>query len=278
MKSPDKTPPKIVTLTVEDAVALLESNTLNRPLNDQHVKRIARQIMDGKWRFNGDTIKISRKRSILDGQHRLWAIIEAKTPVQTIVVYDIEEEAFATIDTIRKPRSGSDILTLIGAKNNRSTISVGLQWLIRWQRKTLEEYRAPQNRLENSDIEEAFKNNPGIARAAEVASRLRGVANPGLLCFFYFILTNRNPDLAERFIHTMANPAGAGINDPFFRLRSYFMSRDRKDHLVSIALMIKASNAAYEDREVKLLTWKNQGSSAEPFPKLNVGHSDVNHR
>jgi hypothetical protein len=264
-----------VTITPEDASQLLEANSNNRPLNEQHVKRIARQILEGKWRFNGDTIKISSTNDILDGQHRLWAIMEAKIPVETIVVRGIEPDAFSTIDTIRKSRSGSDVLALVGVSHHRSAISTGLQWLIRWQRKTLENYRAPQNRLENSDIELAFKDNPGIARAAERSTRLRSVFNPGLLTFFYFVLTNRNPDLAERLMYTLENPSGIGMDDPFFRLRAYFLNpNSRKDTLVSIALMIKAANAAHKKKDVKVLNWRNQGTFAEPFPTLDVGQYD----
>ena len=72
MKSPSKdNAPKIVKIGPEDAMQMLEMNGTNRPLNDQHVKRIARQIADGKWKFNGDTIKLSVSNDILDGQHRL---------------------------------------------------------------------------------------------------------------------------------------------------------------------------------------------------------------
>lgn len=272
MHGPNKNQPKVVTLTVEDATEMLECNKSNRPLNEQHVRRIARQITSGKWRFNGDTIKISSSNDILDGQHRLWAVIEAKMSIETIVVRGIEPDAFATIDTMRKPRSGSDLLALMGATGPRSTISVGLQWLVRYQRKVLENYKAPVNRLENSDIEEAYRNNPGMARAAERTSKLRAVTNPGILAFFYYILSNRNPDLAERMIHTLENPSGVGINDPFFRLRSYFMgAMVRRDPVVAIALMIKAANAAHEGKEIKMLSWRNQGSTPEPFPTLNVG-------
>jgi hypothetical protein len=93
------------------------------------------------------------------------------------------------------------------------------------------------------------------------------------------VLTNRNPDLAERMIHTLENPSGVGINDAFFRLRAYFMSdKARKDPVVSIALMVKSANAAFEGREIKNLTWRNQGAMAEPFPTLNVAQVDLTHR
>lgn len=259
------------------AVRLLEHNTLNRPLNDQHVKRIAGQIINGKWKFNGDTIKLSDDGGILDGQHRLWAVVESKVSVETIIVRGIEREAFATIDTLRKPRNGSDVLALNGATRYRAQMSAAIQWLIRWQRGVLESYQAPINRIENSDIELTYENNPGIERAIERVMGLRGLANPSVVGFFYYILTNRNPEIAERMVFTLENPAGVSITDPFFRLRMYFSSdhMKRKDPIVTIALMVKAANAAYFGREIKALAWRNQGTAPEAFPKLEVGSANT---
>lgn len=261
-----------VTLTPELATSLLEHNNLNRPLNDQHVQRIARQIEEGKWKFNGDTIKVADSGDVLDGQHRLWAVIEAKKPIETILVRGIERDAFATIDTLRKPRSGSDVLALNGATHYRPATAAALQWLIRWNRRCLEEWKAPQNRVENADIEQAFAENPGIVRAVERASKLRRIANPGIMGFFYYVLANRNIDIAERMMHTLENPAGVGVTDPFFLLRSYFLSDHQKQKLplVSIALCIKAANAASRGDKLRTLTWRYQGKAAESFPVLSV--------
>lgn len=264
-----------VLLTPEMATQLLEYNTLNRPLNEQHVKRLTNQILKGKWKYNGDSIKVSDTNQILDGQHRLWAVVEAKTPVETVIVRGIEREAFATIDALRKPRNGADVLALNGATHHRAYTSAALQWLIRWQRKCLETYKAPVNRIENSDIEESYANNPGVERAIGRVIKLRGLANPSLMGFFYYVLANRSPELAERMVSTMENPAGVSMNDPFFRLRMYFASDHlkRKDPVVTIALMVKASNAAYHNREVKALAWRNQGQKPEEFPTLEVASS-----
>ena len=271
------TNPKVVLLTPEEATRLLEYNTLNRPLSDRHVKRIANQILSGKWRFNGDTIKISEDNQVLDGQHRLWAIVEAKIAVQTIVVRNIAREAFATIDTLRKPRSGADVLALNGVTRHSGMMTTAFQWLLRWQRGTIEAFRAPVNRIENSDIEMAYSENPGMARAVERCTKLRGVASPGLVGFFYYILTNRDPELAERMVHTLENPAGIPITDPFFRLRMYFTSDyiKHKDPVVTIALMVKAANAAFHNKDIRALNWISQGPRPEPFPKLEVTSSNT---
>lgn len=274
-KLPRKIAKKIetATLTPERAMELLEFNKLNRPLRQQHVQRIASQIVEGKWKFNGDTIKVAESGDILDGQHRLWAIVEAKKPVDTILVYGIERDAFATIDTIRTTRSASDVVALNGATRHRALIGSALQWLIRWQRKCVMNYKAPEHRVENSDVEVAFANNPMMVKAIERANGLRGIGNPAIIGFFFYVLTNRNPELAERMMTTLENPAGVALSDPYFRLRAYFTNdhHKRKEPIVTIALMIKAANAAHRGAKLGALNWKNQGTRCEEFPTLEVG-------
>lgn len=269
--SPTEVGERII-LTPERAVELLEHNTLNRPLSDTHVHRIVRQILDGKWRFNGDTIKVADTGDVLDGQHRLWAIVEAKKPVETLVVYGIARDAFSTIDTIRRSRSGGDTLALNGATRHRNIIASALQWLLRWQRGVLEEFQSPQNKIENSDIEEAWAAHPMIVNAVERAMKLRSLANPSVLGFVYYVVANRNEELAERMMATLENPAAIPVADPFYKLREYFLADHykRKEPLYTIALAFKAANAAHHGRQIERLKWVNQGSSAEPFPTLNV--------
>lgn len=254
------------------ATKLLERNKLNRPLSQVHVNRIAKQIESGKWCINGDTIKIAVTEDVLDGQHRLWAVIEANKAIETYIVYGIERDAFSTIDTLRRPRSGGDVLALAGAERYRTTTSSALIWLIRYQRKCLESFRDPTNKVENSDIETTFAENPGIVRAVERAVSLKGVMTPSVLAFVYYIIVNRNRELAERMIETLSHPSAVDMDDPFFRLRSWLTAvrYSTRDPLMMIALSIKAANAAAKKTKVKLLRWQNQGDRPEEFPRLEV--------
>lgn len=273
-----KVPPRddrelsIITLTPEHATKLLEHNKSNRPCSDSHVKRLAAQINEGKWRFNGDTIKITNDGEVMDGQHRLWAVIVTDTPIETVVVNGVEREAFSTIDTLRKPRSGGDVIALAGEGRYRNIIAAALAWLLRWQRKVMIEYRQPQNRIENSDIELAYESHPGIRQAVERARTLRSLVNQPILAFLYYALANRNEQLAERMIETLIDPAGVAITDPFYKLRAYLTTdhHKQKDPVMVIAIAIKAINAAHKGERINLLSWKNQGSKPEEFPVLKV--------
>jgi hypothetical protein len=261
-----------ILLTPEFATQLLEHNASNRPLSDAHVGRIARQIIDGKWKYNGDTIKISTEQEVLDGQHRLWAVIEAQIPIDTVIVYGIERDAFSTIDTVRRLRTGGDTIALNGVRNYRNQIAGALGWLIRWQNGVLETYKVAENKVENSDIETAFEHHPGIQRAAEAAMKLRTVANPSVLAFAYYVMSSRNQEIADQLLDVLRDPTATNLSHPFFRLRNYFVldRTKQKDPVVSIALIFKAANLVKQGRQVTNLQWRSQGASPEAYPILQI--------
>jgi len=269
---PKKANLSVRTITPEDATKLLEHNRVNRPLRQGHVDRISRLIQDGAWRFNGDTIKIADTGDVLDGQHRLWAVIDANCSIETIVVQGIAKEAFSTIDTIRQSRTGADVLALKGISRYRTVMSSGLAWLLRFNRSVIVEWKLPKNKIENSDIEGMAEENPDFVKAVGRVMCLRGLTNPSIFSFLYFVISNRNYELAERMINTLENPEGVAISDPFYRLRSYLTSdhHKRKDPLMTIALTIKAINFANEGKKIQTLSWRAQGKNAEPYPTISV--------
>lgn len=263
---------EVITITPAMAAEMLEKNTYNRPISDQHVDRIARQIKAGKWRFNGDTIKISITEDVMDGQHRLWGCFKADMSIETVIVRGIEKEAFSTIDTIRKSRSGADVIALMGEKRYGRYSAAALAWMLRWQRGVIEKYKVPANKIENSDIEEMFAMHPGIMRAVERCLILKGLGQTAIVIFLYYVIAAKEPELADRMVNTLHDPTGVGMNDPFFRLSSYFRLTGGKSRepVMTIALCIKAINAAHAKRPMQGLAWRSQGKSPEPFPKLEV--------
>ena len=272
IKHNDKLDVEELTITSEMAVVMLEANKHNRPLNDQHVKRLCRQIQEGKWIVNGDAIKFADTGDVLDGQHRLWAVIYAKMPIRTLVVRGIPNKAFATIDTLRKTRSAADMLYLRGMTKYRQVAAGGLSWMIRYERGVIEEWHAPQNRIENSDIEKAFEHHSAIAHAAERASQLKYVHTPSMLCFLYYVIAQQSDAVANRMMDTLNDATSATQDDPFFLLRAYMIARQKKpkDPVMTIALAFKAANAIARRRKLQALLWRRQGAVPEPFPLLEL--------
>jgi hypothetical protein len=261
-----------VTITPEMAVDYLEANKHNRPLSDLHVGRLTRQITEGKWIFNGDAIKFSASGDVLDGQHRLWAIIYAKIAVRTLVVRGIDDKAFATIDTLRKARTAADMLYLRGMAKYRNVAAGALQWLVRYEKGNIEEWKKHENRVENADVEKIFAETPQIVHAAERGAQLRSIYNASVLAFLFHVMSQQNEAIAARMMATLNNATKAAQDDPFFLLRTYMTDRNKqpRDPLEAIALAFKAANAVHRHRKLQALLWRRQGVVPEPFPLLEL--------
>lgn len=255
------------------AARILEGNENNRPLSDTHAKRISRQMSNGLWKINGETIKIGATGDVLDGQHRLWAVIYAKVSIWLIVLFGVQPDAFSTIDTIRKTRTGSDVLAINGLSHHRVATSTALGYLIHYQRGTLLNSRATENKVENAMVEEAFKAHPEMVRAVTfVQEKLRRVFSPAIVGFIYYLLSSHDEELAKRMVDSLEDPSKLALTDPFYKLREVLLSRRmderRQDPLMVIALYIKAVNAARSGKQVEKLSWRATGERPEAFPQF----------
>ena len=120
---------KLETITPERAQALLATNTTNRKFKQKHAANLAREIQSGRWMVNGDSIKISTDNILLDGQHRLAAIIISNKPIPTMVTYGLNPQVFGTIDTAAVKRNNADLIGLAGYANSaRLAAGVSLLW------------------------------------------------------------------------------------------------------------------------------------------------------
>lgn len=103
---------EVITITPEMAKNWLQKNTNNRKVRRDHVMRIAKAIVASKWKMTGDPIRFSTER-LIDGQHRLLAIVEAGVPVSSVVMFDVPDEAFDYIDQNNK-RTTADVIASHG--------------------------------------------------------------------------------------------------------------------------------------------------------------------
>lgn len=77
-------------------------NTHNRRLDPSRTRAMARDQQDGNWYFIGDAIRFAEWRGqqvMIDGQHRLAAIVQSGEPQMYIVVRGLSIEAQEAVDT-----------------------------------------------------------------------------------------------------------------------------------------------------------------------------------
>lgn len=98
-------------ITPAMAEQMLKHNKSNRTLRKNKVHSYALQMQAGFWAADSnDAILISTDGELLNGQHRLNAVIEAGIPVKMAVRYGVDKSIFKVLDQ-GAARSASDLYT-----------------------------------------------------------------------------------------------------------------------------------------------------------------------
>lgn len=98
-----------IMMTPEHAEKLLSGNYNNRSLRHGWANEIAKMIENGEWNLTHQAIAISTTGQLIDGQHRLTAIVKAKKAVPIILAEQCDPASFISIDKGIK-RSTADSL------------------------------------------------------------------------------------------------------------------------------------------------------------------------
>jgi hypothetical protein len=267
-----------LTLTPKRAKELIDRSArlkfTQRSLSKAEVERYAQMMRVGDWKFNGDTIKISKRGAVIDGQHRLAAIVLADVPVRTAIAWDVPEETFDTIDR-GKIRSFREILGIQG-EGSPQNLSTALMWL------HLYEYRNMHKRYKRTaqDVMHCLERNPKLRQSVDFARNLSGtICSKGLIAFAHYIFRHTAKlSEVEEFFRRLSDGVMLKKGDPILVLRNRLidnkhrrLGRGKLRAVDILALMFKAWRHHLADEKIERLLWK-QGKygpkGKEDFPYL----------
>ena len=89
---------KVVKVTPELAKLFLSKNSVNREVRNNNVRFFCNEIRTGSFKTTHQGIALSKEGLLLDGQHRLLAIIETNTPVEMLVTENLDSSTFHAMD------------------------------------------------------------------------------------------------------------------------------------------------------------------------------------
>lgn len=78
-------------ITPDMAQAMLSNNPRNRRINEKRVSMLVHDIQNGQWTDSPTPISFNEKGELLDGQHRLMAILKSNRTMQMYVAYDVPD-------------------------------------------------------------------------------------------------------------------------------------------------------------------------------------------
>ena len=74
------------------------ANSRNRPISQAVVERYCRDMRASRWRLTHQGIAFDPNGVLLDGQHRLWAVVCADVSVEMHVWFNVSPESLMVID------------------------------------------------------------------------------------------------------------------------------------------------------------------------------------
>lgn len=227
-----------------EAQALLKINTLNRPLSETTIRRYVQDMIAGAWQENAATIVISRTNRLLDGQHRLHAIVRSGATLRMLVSYDVDDDAFHTIDN-GKTRSAADVLSLAGVANAKAMSTSGKLILNYVSGAAL---TTAQGRVALVEFVEA---NPQVADVIDKVAKRTKIRFPKSALGAVLALANSKglySDKIDEFLEAIETGAGLEKGDPRLTLREWegqerARSRNKVDPYAAFGATARAWNA-----------------------------------
>lgn len=220
---------KVQSITPKKAAEYLEVNTANRPLSRSTVKAFAEAMARGDWMVTHQGIAFSSAGTLVDGQHRLAAVVEADIPVEMTVFTDVNDETFDVLDT-GKRRNASDVLALEGEKSvTMLAAMVRTVWL--YENRPDLTWSGGSAAVTNHQIVSTLADHPGLRDFIVVGDQLAaaiGMIKSAAGAASYLIAqTNPKADLNAWF-EGVTEGAGLPKGDARLMLRRVMFNMTRK--------------------------------------------------
>ena len=130
---------KEVNVTPEMAYQYLKYNVKNRHLTKPIILAYANDMINGRWKFTSQMITFDKDGILIDGQHRLAAVVKSKTTQKFLIARGGEHtDLFKNYD-LGKKRNAGDALSVNGVKNHISVAAIIRKQLqLRFNHKSLD--------------------------------------------------------------------------------------------------------------------------------------------
>lgn len=276
---------KVETVTPKMARRWLEASEeiTQRGIRERLVAKLTHAIESDQWQVTHQGIAISDDGIVLDGQHRLTAVIRADQPVQMMVTRDADPAIFGVIDT-GTARTPADSLRIAGYTNTnilaatvRAVITygqvagtTGADWKDRDRAVTTGDLL---DWLDDRDQNEAAMQAIHDGQRCATAIARYGSTTP-ISAALLLVMTSKTditPTIRAEFVARLADGVMLGPRSPILSLRrwligdtGYMLVPQTQRRIVTIANTIKTMNdyALGQERHVTSFRLGHQ-----PLPK-----------
>lgn len=261
--------PEVEIIDPARAEELLGRMAPNRNTRPSKIERYANDMAEGRWLPTGEAIKVTPDGRVIDGEHRLRAIIKADVAIETLIVYGIEATHRVAMDT-GATRTFADHLKFQG---ERECTNLAAAVLALWQRHTGNPRTRPD--VSHQQLTEMLDDHPGIRHSVQATRPAHAAlrVSHGLCAALHYDMTAIEPEDADDFWHRLATGTEMHERHPVLvlrkRLQENAMQLGKKlDKLMVHAYIVKSWNFYRDGKDVSFIRWTRGGANPEPFPEL----------
>lgn len=241
------------------AAAWLGDNHGNRNQRPRAVAAYSRDILNGDWLTTGESIKFDWDGRLIDGQHRLEAVVQTRRPIMVVVVRGLDPRVQGVLDTNAK-RTAADALRFAGvtvqAKDIASVARVAAAYESGKLRTALDQSKVDVTHAETIAWHDA---NPDVVNAVALGARVARPIGATISGIGYAVLVLERIDglAAVEFFTSMAEKRTNGNGDPrkavldaFDKIRS---QRRIPSAAESLAILFRGWNAWRAGTDLKVI-------------------------
>lgn len=255
----------ITSISPADAKEMLKFNTKNRVPRIQTVARYARDMAAGKWHLDGTPIKFSADGTLLDGQHRLAAIIESGATITTAIAIGINPTAQAVMDTGRA-RTAADMLAIDGEKNS-TTLAAAARFGLQVERDEF------SGEYSHEEIATYVAANPGLKYAVEFTKNLARKTDcpPAIVAYSFMVLSRIDSFAAANFWVSASEKVGLTAGDPVIALTNRFAearrNREKLPRAAYLSAIYRAWNYRRAGKSMSVVRIASSSGTLIPIPE-----------
>lgn len=246
----------------------LTKNTANRTIRRQVVGKYARDMGTGDFIENGSSVCFAEDGTLLDGQHRLAAIVESQATVWLLVVRNLQMSTQDTMDDLAK-RTLGDTFGFHGVAGANSAAAITRR-IILWQHGI----RTNQGNYQPSKTEAltALREDHTIAIAVDAATKMssRKLVSPSIIGLTWWLFWQVDEVDGADFWQALHTGTGLVETSPIYIVREQLAQQSAKAERIPetamLAWVIKAWNHWRSGKDLSP-SYKYRLTASEKFPE-----------
>jgi hypothetical protein len=253
----------------DDAKRILAESQYQRRHSPGTVSKYARDMKTGKWEFNGAPIRYNGEgeghAELLDGQHRLRALIEANMVMPFVVLVGIGKSSLRTMDDGKFRTLGNKFY--IDGEKAPDVLASMIQFLALYRAKG--KFVGPS--FTSPEYYDVLKAEGDAARplAKDYKCKMPRNLKPGLIATLHLLFAEKDPVLAARFCADVVQGASER-GTPAREAREWIVSLEKgevKTNVIAAVLIDCWNRECRGENVTRIRIPKNCPEIASPAPK-----------